>query len=111
MANKFIHTELQTTDVAAAKKFYKGLFDWSLEDMKMGPGQTYTTIRIGKDTIGGIFKKMMPEAPTMWLSYVNVDDLDKTVAKAKKLGANMILERQEVPGMGHFAIFLDPTGA
>jgi predicted enzyme related to lactoylglutathione lyase len=112
MGNPFVHIELNTDDVAKAKKFYKGLFDWKLADMKMGPGMVYTTIDAGKGkTGGGMQKKPMPEAPNHWLSYVEVENIDKTVAKAKKLGANVVVERMEVPGMGALAVFFDPTGA
>ena len=30
MANPFVHVELMTTDVAKAKEFYTGVFDWQL---------------------------------------------------------------------------------
>src|SRR5688572_19158189 len=100
MANEIVHTELGTTDVKAAKKFYKGLFDWTLEDVKMGPGMTYTIVKSGKKGVGGMMPKAMPEAPTMWLPYVNVDSVEKTLAKAKKLGGTVYVERQDIPGMG-----------
>ncbi len=35
MAHAAVHTELNTTDVAAAKKFYGQLFDWQVEDLPM----------------------------------------------------------------------------
>jgi predicted enzyme related to lactoylglutathione lyase len=47
MANPFVHVELMTTDVAKAKKFYTGLFDWKLEEI---PGMDYTIINVGEDT-------------------------------------------------------------
>ena len=34
--------DLSTTDVAAAKDFYAGLFGWTYEDMDAGNGSTYT---------------------------------------------------------------------
>jgi predicted enzyme related to lactoylglutathione lyase len=111
MANTFVHGELHTTDVKAAKKFYKGLFDWKLEDMKMGSGMAYTMIKSGTKGIGGMMAKMMPEEPTAWLHYVAVDSVEKTVGKARKLGANVMVDRTEIPGMGAFAILMDPAGA
>jgi predicted enzyme related to lactoylglutathione lyase len=115
MGNPFVHVELNTGDVKAARKFYKSLFDWKLENMKMGPGQVYTMINVGNpakgEAAGALTQKPMPEAPTMWLSYVQVDDLDKTIKKAKKLGADVKVERIDVPDMGSLGIFVDPTGA
>jgi mutator protein MutT len=112
MVNGFVHTELSTDDPAAAKKFYKGLFDWKLEDVQMGPGMVYTTIKTGQPNVGGgIMKKMMAEAPTAWLAYVMVDDVTKSLAKAEKLGARVVVPKTPIPDMGAFGIFLDPTGA
>ncbi|MDA0337541.1 MAG: VOC family protein [bacterium] len=48
MANPFVHIELSTDDVAKAKKFYRGVFDWKLADMPMGPDMVYTMIDVGK---------------------------------------------------------------
>ena len=107
MANPFIHIELNTGDTAKAKKFYKSLFGWKLQDMPMGPDM----IDVGDGVGGGITKKPMPKAPTMWLSYVQVDSVKKTMAKAAKGGAKIIVAEQPVPGMGTFGIFLDPEGA
>jgi uncharacterized protein len=110
MANPFVHVELNTTDLGKAKTFYSKLFDWTLEDMAMGP-ETYTLIKVGEGTGGGMMKHPMPGAPSMWLAYVMVDDLKASTKKAKSLGATMIKEMQEVPNVGWFTIFTDPTGA
>jgi len=110
MPNPFVHIELHTPDVKAAKKFYKGLFDWKVEDQQMGPGMVYTTIAVGKGTAGGMMAKAEQE-PTQWLPYVQVDDVDKTAAKAQKLGGNVIVPPADIPNVGRFAIMIDPTGA
>jgi predicted enzyme related to lactoylglutathione lyase len=112
MANNFAHIELNTDDAAAAKAFYKKVFDWKLKDMPMGPGMTYTMIDTGsRQTGGGLQKKPMPEAPTAWLPYVEVASVKRTIAKAKNLGAKVVVEYQPIPDMGAFGIFIDPTGA
>jgi uncharacterized protein len=108
MPNPFAHIELNTDDVAAAKKFYKSLFKWKLGAM----GPDYTMIDVGKDgTGGGMQKKPMAEAPTMWLPYVAVDDVKKTIDKARKLGANVQVEHMDIGEMGAIGVFLDPSGA
>jgi hypothetical protein len=111
MANPFVHVELNTTDPAAARKFYGQLFDWKMEDMDMGGGLTYTVIRPGDGTGGGLMQHPMPGAPSSWLAYVNVDDVRKSTEQARSLGAQVLKEVTEVPGMGWFSIILDPTGA
>ena len=111
MANPFVHVELNTTDPDKAKGFYSKLFAWELEDMPMGPGMTYTMIKPGEGTGGGLMKQMMPGAPSSWLAYVTVDDVKKATEKAKSLGAKVMKDVTEVPKMGWFSIISDPTGA
>jgi uncharacterized protein len=111
MANPFVHVELSTTDPEKAKAFYGKLFDWKMEDMEMGPGSTYTMIQPGEGTGGGLMKQLIPGAPSAWLAYVIVDDVRASTEKAKSLGAQVMKDVTEVPGMGWFSIIVDPTGA
>jgi len=111
MANPFVHVELNTTDVDKAKEFYSHLFDWELEDMPMGPSGTYTIIKVGDGTGGGLLKNPMPGVPSFWLAYVLVDDIGAATKKAESLGAKVVKNSIEVPGMGWFSILADPTGA
>jgi hypothetical protein len=66
MANPFVHVELSSTDVGAARNFYGKLFDWKLEDVPMGPDMTYTMINVGEGTGGGMMKNMIPGSPSFW---------------------------------------------
>ena len=109
MANPFRHIELGTTDLAKAKKFYKGLFQWKLNPFEGG----YTLIDTGdKNVGGGMMQNEGAAQPSMWMPYVEVDDVKKAVAKARKLGAGVVVEYMEIPeGMGSFGVVQDPTGA
>jgi predicted enzyme related to lactoylglutathione lyase len=109
MANPFVHIELTTDDLGKAKEFYGKLFTWTLEDMPM-PNGTYTMLKAGEGPGGGMMKKPSPEVPTAWLPYVQVDSIDETVAKAKKLGGKIMKDKTAIPKMGSFAILIDPTG-
>jgi uncharacterized protein len=111
MANPFVHAELNTTDVAKAKAFYGKLFDWKLEDIPMGEGETYTMVDVGDGTGGGIMQQMIPGASSDWMPYVGVDDIQAATKKAKSLGANILKDVTEVMDMGWLSIFKDPTGA
>ena len=111
MANPFVHVELNTTNVDKAKEFYSQLFDWELEDMAMGPSDTYTIIKVGNGTGGGLLKNPEPGCPSFWLAYVLVDDISAATQKAKTLGATIFKDSLEVPNMGWLSIITDPTGA
>jgi predicted enzyme related to lactoylglutathione lyase len=112
MANPFVHVELNSTDVAKSKAFYGSLFDWKLEDIpNAAAGGTYTMIGVGDGTGGGMMKSPMPGAPSMWLAYVLVDDIEAATKKAKSLGAKVMKDVTEVMEMGWLSIIVDPTGA
>jgi len=111
MSNPFVHVELNSTDPEKAKAFYTKLFSWKLEDMPLGPGQTYTVIKPGDGTGGGMMKQMIPGAASSWLAYVVVDDVKASTEKARALGGKVMKDVTEVPGMGSFSIITDPTGA
>jgi len=110
MANAFVHIELNTTDPGKAKAFYGKLFDWQLTDMPMHD-RTYTLIKVGEGTGGGIMQHPMPGQPSIWIPYVEVADLKAHTDKARTLGGTVIKEMVEVKDMGTFSIVLDPTGA
>jgi len=114
MPNPFIHSELATTDVRKAKAFYSKLFTWKLNDMPMpGPAGKYTIIETGDGpgSGGGMLKQMMPDAPSAWMPYVLVDDIQASTKKAVKLGARLMKDVTEVQGMGWLSVVEDPTGA
>ena len=111
MGNPFCHVELSTDNPGKAREFYAKVFSWSFEDSPSPvPGGTYTHIKVGEGTGGGLMKKAMAEAPNGWLPYVLVDSVDSTMKKAREHGAKIVLEKLTVPG-GTFGIFVDPTGA
>ena len=108
MGNPFVHLDLSTTDPVASKKFYGAVFDWKFNDF---PQMNWTGIDVGKGVGGGLGKKQMPDQPSAWTAYVEVDDVKSTMAKAAKAGATVIVPYMDIPGMGAFGIFIDPQGA
>jgi predicted enzyme related to lactoylglutathione lyase len=113
MANPFVHVELNTTDLAKAKDFYGKLLNWELEDVPMGDMGTYTLVKVGEGagTGGGMMTHPVPGMPSSWLAYVAVDDINASTEKARSLGAHIIRDVTEIPNIGSFSIFADPTGA
>jgi uncharacterized protein len=111
MGNPFVHIELNTTDTAKAKTFFKALFDWKLDNEPMANGETYTMIGVGEGTGGGMMKHPMAGAPSTWIPYVAVDDIRASTDKAKALGGTIIKDMTEIKDYGWFSIIQDPTGA
>ncbi len=110
MGNPFVHVELVTTDVVKAKSFYGKLFKWELEDVDMGD-MTYTLIKVGEGTGGGLMKNPMPDGHSMWIAYVKVANVKAATKKAKSLGAKVKKDVTKVKGAGSLSIITDPTGA
>jgi predicted enzyme related to lactoylglutathione lyase len=109
MGNPFVHVELMSTDLDKAKSFYARMFQWELEDMPGGEGD-YTLIKVGDGTGGGMMRNPIPNAPSMWMPYVLVENLQEATRKAQSLGAKLMKDVTEVPEMGAFTIITDPAG-
>lgn len=110
MANPFVHVELNTSDVGQAKEFYGQLFKWEMEDMPM-PDGSYTMIKVGDGTGGGMMQNPETGMQSAWLPYVNVDDIRASTEKAKALGATTYVDVTEVMEAGWLSIIIDPAGA
>ena len=107
----FVWDELHTSDVDGAKRFYGEVFGWTFKDMPMGP-TTYTIFKRAGDTdVGGLMQRQRDDIPPNWTAYISTQDTDATVAKARELGATILVDPMDVPNMGRFAIIQDPTGA
>jgi uncharacterized protein len=107
-ANTLCWNELMTSDIAAARDFYKGLFGW---DLKLSP--QYTEVHVGPVPVGGMIQITpdMMGTPPNWSPYFSVDDCDATVTKAKSLGAQIYVPPTDIPNVGRFAVIADPQGA
>jgi len=104
--------ELITTDSAKAGAFYRQVFGWTEEPMKMPQG-TYTVLKKDAAQAGG----MMQATPEMklthpyWLTYFEVADCDQSAAKATQLGAKVMMQPTDIPNIGRFSVLTDPQGA
>jgi predicted enzyme related to lactoylglutathione lyase len=108
--SNFAHIELNTSDPDKSKRFYGSLFGWKFEKMPMPGGMAYFMVKGADGPTVGLWQKPMPEAPDCWLGYVAVASAPKAVAKARQLGAQVMAEGIVVPGIGEWAVMLDPTG-
>jgi predicted enzyme related to lactoylglutathione lyase len=108
----FCWNELATKDWGAAKKFYTELLGWQIQESNSA-GMAYNEIVVGGEHIGGIYQ-MMPEqgdAPSQWMSYVAVDDVDAKAKLAAELGGKLCVPPTDIPNVGRFCVITDPTGA
>lgn len=106
-------TELATKDLEAAKKFYTELLGWELKESKATGEMIYIEHHNNGVPQGGMYK-MGPEfgeAPSHWMSYISVDDVDASVARVTELGGSVCVPPTDIPNVGRFSVINDPTGA
>jgi predicted enzyme related to lactoylglutathione lyase len=107
--------DLVSTDVDAAKEFYGRLFGWEFEDRPTPMGPAYTMCSIGGSTVAGIGPQPPGMAeqgiPSMWNSYVLVEDLDATCDAAGAAGGAVVMPAMDIMTEGRMAMVADPSGA
>lgn len=102
--------ELRTSDDRTALAFYETMFGFAHEAMNMGP-VTYFMLNHGGRPRAGLCQSVNPAAKSMWLPYVAVPAFAAAAAKAAALGGEVVTAPGDIPGIGRFAIAVDPTGA
>ena len=105
-------SELMTSDVAAAKRFYGQLFGWELERAPMEDVE-YLLVKANGEQIAGMMTTP-PEAegtPPNWGIYITVDDVDATARNAAELGGKIVVPPKDIPQVGRFCVIQDPQGA
>jgi uncharacterized protein len=111
-----VHFEIPANDVEKLKNFYSNLFGWKIEKM---PGDMeywgIETVPVDKQGMpmrpgvnGGMMKKQMPEQKP--INYVSVESVDEYSKKVVELGGQIVSPKMEIPGMGWWALALDPDG-
>lgn len=104
--------DLSTPDVPRAKEFYEGLFGWKISPGEKDPSG-YLHIQNGEAFIGGVPPAQFrnPNAPSHWLLYFYVTDVDASTTRAKQLGANVYLAPMSMENVGRWSVLADPQGA
>ena len=94
MGQPVVHLELHTGDLALAASFYAGLCGWRPEPVRT-PYGSYLGLGLGRELGGGIVECATPRP--LWLPYVEVDRVDDATARARGLGARILLDPREGP--------------
>jgi predicted enzyme related to lactoylglutathione lyase len=110
MGQPVVHFEFLSKDPAKLSAFYEKIFGWTVTHR---PELNYRIVETdaGAGINGGIVKPDRPEPwPGNTTVYVAVDDLAAYRKRILAAGGKMLIEEQEVPGMGSFSLFADPEG-
>ena len=114
-AQPIVHIELSTVNGAESAKFYSDLFGWDLQHMAQfdywtfradgGPGGGFNNVSNANTEALGFEVK-----PGTVVTYVGSDDIEADLARAEALGGKIVTTKMEIPSMGWFGIFSDPSG-
>jgi predicted enzyme related to lactoylglutathione lyase len=103
------HIEIPADDTQRARRFYEGLFGWTFTDTEFGDYALYATPS-GEQGVGGGLGKRGESAPQATRNYVGVDSIEAALAKTEELGGRVIQGKDEVPGVGWWAVIVDTEG-
>ena len=112
MGNPVVHWELWSKDPAKVSTFYERVFDWKVNFVPQMDYRLVDTAATGemKGINGGIMRPQEGPWPGNMAFYIMVDDLDAYAKRILDAGGKMLVEKQEVGGMGWFSLFSDPDG-
>ncbi len=103
-----VHVEIPAANVEATGSFYQQLFGWKLMPM---PEMKYTMWEAGDGDEYGGFPEVSEDNPAgQVLVYIASEDIETDLKKVEKLGGKVLHVKTEIPGMGWYGIFKDPTG-
>jgi predicted enzyme related to lactoylglutathione lyase len=99
---KLVHLELHTRDQIAARTLYRELLGWRAATV----AGSYLALDLGH--VGGGIVECGTER-SGWLPYVEVDDVAALTTRARRLGAQVLLEPREGPA-GWRSVVATPAG-
>ncbi len=107
-----VHIDIPASDPKAASKFYADAFGWNIQ---VSPGyEDYPMFQEEKGPSGGFATLGMMQGivdkPGDVLIYLDTDDIDASLAKVTTHGGKIIQPKTEIPHVGWWAAFTDPTG-
>lgn len=109
MQNIPCHFEFLSKNPEKTRDFYRALFNWRWdEDRERG----YHKIGFGSETnvSGGLLRKSDAASCPGGVIYFSVDDVAAAAQQVGKAGGQILVPRQEIKGLGCYAVARDPDG-
>ncbi|MEO8273709.1 MAG: VOC family protein [Chloroflexota bacterium] len=102
------HIEFPADDTDRAKQFYSAVAGWEYGEMDGFPN--YYMFRTGEGYGGAIGKRDESTGHVLRI-YITVDSIDDALAASEQNGGTTKEAKSEIPGMGWFAVVIDPEGS
>jgi predicted enzyme related to lactoylglutathione lyase len=112
---RVIHFEIHAGDPDGAIRFYENLFGWTFQKWE-GP-MDYWLITTGPDNQpginGGLVRRQGEvdgQAVIAYVCTVDVESIDASISKAQSNGAQVVVPKMPVPGVGWLVYCKDTEG-
>ncbi len=102
----YVHIEIASSDPERTKKFFEDVFEW---DFESHPEMNYHTYVPASGPGGGLMSPMENQQPGI-LNYLLSHSIDEDVKKIEEAGGRLLQPKMEIPGVGWWALFQEPTG-
>jgi predicted enzyme related to lactoylglutathione lyase len=110
-SHPIVHIDIPASDPKATSTFYEDAFGWKID---VAPEFDYYMFKAEGGPGGGFNKLGVMEGvvvkPGDVLIYIGTDDIDASLAKVTALGGQVVLPKTEIPQVGWWGVFSDPTG-
>ncbi|MFT3822532.1 MAG: hypothetical protein QM731_01380 [Chitinophagaceae bacterium] len=114
MKNKLTHFAIYIDDIERAKNFYGQVFEWGFNSY--GPSD-FMQIKADNTENGELLGALqsrkyspIPEKVIGLEGTIGVEDIDETIARVKKNGGQVVMDKISIPYVGWIAKFLDTEG-
>lgn len=110
---KVIWIDLFTADVKAATNFYTETFGWTSEKIKTRKVEYILMRNFGRPVAGFVHRPRVrgEDAEGLWVAYLSVESVNKTITAAKGQGARVLVEPGVLDGRGGHGVIADPEGS
>lgn len=113
-AGSIIGLDLTVPNAENVRDFYQQVVGWSATGMDMGGYEDFfMNIATTGETVAGVchLRGENADLPAAWLTYVQVDDLEASVAKAVALGGQQLTPIKGDAASMQYCVIRDPAGA
>jgi predicted enzyme related to lactoylglutathione lyase len=102
-----VHVEIPARDLKDGSQFYADVFGWQIDNSMEG----YPMFKAEGGPAGGFVHLSDPSHMAgRVLVYLGTDDIEASLAAIEAHGGKTITPKSEIPHVGWWAVFSDPSG-
>jgi predicted enzyme related to lactoylglutathione lyase len=106
--------DLTVPNADQVRDFYAAVVGWKWTPLPMGGYSDYCmNLPDSGDTVAGVChaRAVNSSMPAQWMLYINVANLEQSMARVLELGGKVIVPVRGYAGQGRFVVIQDPAGA